>query len=335
MGVAQLGCRASKMGVDEGLEAPLNAGETRERATSDIHQPEVDPNKVSNAAFWCAIGFMLSNAVGLSFSFMHPRKHDAMMEFYAGYILELSLSLDNLFAFYLVFKYFKVISERAQNRVLFWGIVGAIVLRGIMVLAGAAAIHEYRPLLLVCAVVLIYSTYQVFFLEEDDDDEEDLTNNGVVVFAKKILGDFIQGEYQGSKFINDNGKGTPLLLVLFVIELSDVVFAVDSVPAIFGITEDGYVVWSACMCAILCLRSLYTLIVQFVADLEYMNKAIGLVLFFIAIKLLLDLIMHIHVSIKISLSVVAGILFMGVFLSIIKKAQDEAAEAEEEAAIEP
>merc|ERR1712070_1365355 len=198
--------------------------------------------------------------------------------------------------------YFKVISERAQNRVLFWGIVGAIVLRGIMVLAGAAAIHEYRPLLLVCAVVLIYSTYQVFFLEEDDDDEEDLTNNGVVVFAKKILGDFIQGEYQGSKFINDNGKGTPLLLVLFVIELSDVVFAVDSVPAIFGITEDGYVVWSACMCAILCLRSLYTLIVQFVADLEYMNKAIGLVLFFIAVKLILDLCFEYHISIKLFLS---------------------------------
>jgi len=335
MGVAQLGCRASKMGVDEGLEAPLNAGETRERATSDIHQPEVDPNKVSNAAFWCAIGFMISNAVGISFSFLHPRKHDAMMEFYAGYILELSLSLDNLFAFYLVFKYFKVISERAQNRVLFWGIVGAIVLRGIMVLAGAAAIHEYRPLLLVCAVVLIYSTYQVFFLEEDDDDEEDLSNNGVVVFAKKILGDFIQGEYQGSKFINDNGKGTPLLLVLFVIELSDVVFAVDSVPAIFGITEDGYVVWSACMCAILCLRSLYTLIVQFVADLEYMNKAIGLVLFFIAVKLILDLCFEYHISIKLSLSFVAGILFSGAILSIIKKAQDEAAEAEEEAAIEP
>merc|ERR1712070_83261 len=226
--------------------------------------------------------------------------------------------------------YFKVISERAQNRVLFWGIVGAIVLRGIMVLAGAAAIHEYRPLLLVCAVVLIYSTYQVFFLEEDDDDEEDLTNNGVVVFAKKILGDFIQGEYQGSKFINDNGKGTPLLLVLFVIELSDVVFAVDSVPAIFGITEDGYVVWAACMCAILCLRSLYTLIVQFVADLEYMNKAIGLVLFFIAIKLLLDLIFGIHVSIKVSLSFVAGILFAGALLSILYKTEDDDEEDVEE-----
>merc|ERR1712146_640666 len=119
------------------------------------------------------------------------------------------------------------------------------------------------------------------------------------------------------------GKFTPLMLVLAVVELSDIVFAVDSVPAIFGITEDGYVVWAACMCAILCLRSLYTLIVQFVADLEYMNKAIGLVLFFIAIKLLLDLILHIHVSITVSLSFVAGILFSGALLSILYKSDEE------------
>merc|ERR1719181_107999 len=106
--------------------------------------------------------FLLSNGVGLSFSFIHPRKHDAMMEFYAGYILELALSLDNLFAFYLVFKYFKVKNEAAQNRVLFWGIVGAIVLRAIMV--G-----------LVAAVVLFYTTYIVFFADEDDD--EDIADN--------------------------------------------------------------------------------------------------------------------------------------------------------------
>merc|ERR1711990_1107888 len=325
MGVAQLGCRASKMGVDEGLEAPLNAGETRERATSDIHQPEVDPNKVSNAAFWCAIGFMISNAVGISFSFLHPRKHDAMMEFYAGYILELSLSLDNLFAFYLVFKYFKVVSEKAQNRVLFWGIVGAIVLRAAMVLAGAAAIHEYRPLLLVCAAVLIYSTYQVFFMEEDDEDE-DLSENSVVKLAQYLVP--CGSTYHSSDFVHD-GQFTPLFLVLVVIEFSDVIFAVDSVPAIFGITEDGSVVWAACMCAIMCLRSLYTLIVQFVADLEYMNKAIGLVLFFIAIKLILDMVFHYKITIVISLSFVAGILFAGAILSILFRSEDDDEEDEE------
>merc|ERR1711959_238649 len=325
MGGCSQGGSSETMGAEE-LNEPLAAADVeqgRARAVSDITVPgQVDPNKVRNALGWTVLGFMLSNAVGLSFSFMHPRKHDAMMEFYAGYILELSLSLDNLFAFYLVFKYFKVVSERAQNRVLFWGIVGAIVLRAFMVAVGAAAIHQYHPLSLVCAAVLIYSTYQVFFMEEDDEDE-DLSENSVVKLAQYLVP--CGSTYHSSDFVHD-GKFTPLMLVLVVIEFSDVVFAVDSVPAIFGITEDGVVVWAACMCAILCLRSLYTLIVQFVADLEYMNKAIGLVLFFIAIKLILDLVFEVHITIALSLSFVAGILTSGAILSIIKKARDEAEE---------
>merc|ERR1712138_69403 len=114
-----------------------------------------------------------------------------------------------------------------------------------------------------------------------------------------------------------------------VIEMSDIIFAVDSVPAIFGITEDAWVVWAACMCAIMCLRSLYTLIVQFVADLEYMNKAIGLVLFFIAIKLILDMVFHYKITIVISLSFVAGILFAGAILSILFRSEDDDEEDEE------
>merc|ERR1711934_1126019 len=313
-----------RMGVSD-LEQPLSGEQGRARAVSDITVPgNVDPAKVRNALMWTFASFCLSNVVALGFNMLHPRKHEAMMEFYAGYILELSLSLDNLFAFYLVFKYFKVVSERAQNRVLFWGIVGAIVLRAFMVAVGAAAIHQYRPLLLVCAAVLIYSTYQVFFMEEDDDDE-DLENNSVVKLAQWLVP--VSGTYHSSDFFHE-GKATPLLLVLVVIEFSDVVFAVDSVPAIFGITEDPYIVWAACMCAIMCLRSLYTLIVQFVADLEYMNKAIGLVLFFIAVKLILDICFGVHVSIAMSLAFVAGILFAGAFLSIMKLRNEEGEEEE-------
>merc|ERR1712139_612054 len=303
----------------------------RARAVSDITVPgQVDPNKVRNALGWTVLGFMLSNAVGLSFSFMHPRKHDAMMEYYAGYILELSLSLDNLFAFYLVFKYFKVVSEKAQNRVLFWGILGAIVFRAIMVAAGAVALHTFRPLLLVCAFVLLWSTYQVFFMEEDDEDE-DLSDNGVVKFAQYFVK--VEAAYHSSDFFHE-GKATPLLLVLLVIEFSDIVFAVDSVPAIFGITENVVVVWAACMCAILCLRSLYTLVVQFVTDLPYMNTAIGVVLFFIALKLISDVCFGFKWPIGISLGIVAGILGLGCALSIHKKAVDAAVEAAEENAAE-
>jgi len=300
------------------------------RSASDItREGPANPAKVQEAMMYTIASFLLSNGIGLSFSFIHPRKHDAMMEFYAGYILELALSLDNLFAFYLVFKYFKVKNEAAQNRVLFWGIIGAIVLRAIMIGFGAAAVHSYRPILLVAAAFLIWTTYIVFFADEDDD--EDIADNAALKLAQYLVP--VEGNYDGARFFNAEGKATPLFLVLVTIEFSDVMFAFDSVPAIFGVTEDGYVVWAACMCAIMCLRSLYTLIVQFVAELEYMNKAIGLVLFFIAIKLLLDLIFGIHVSIKVSLSFVAGILFAGALLSILYKSDED--EDEDEAAETP
>lgn len=245
------------------------------------------------------------------------------MEFYAGYMVEMSLSLDNLFAFYLVFKYFKVHSEAAQNRVLFWGIIGAVVLRGLMVLAGSAILHTFRPLLLICAVVLIFSAYQVLLVGEDDDDDEDLSDNACVLLAEKIIP--VGRGYHGADFVYE-GQFTPLMLVLAVIEFSDVVFAVDSVPAIFGITENTVVVWAACMCAILCLRSLYTLVVQFVTDLPYMNNAIGLVLFFIALKLISDVCFEFKWPIGISLGIVAGILGVGAVLSIQKKSYDLALE---------
>lgn len=301
-----------------GVELEESLVEGRNRAVSDAEVNVVDPNKVKSAMAWTLASFLLSNGIGLSFSFLHPRKHEAMMEFYAGYVLELALSLDNLFAFYLVFKYFKVKNEKAQNRVLFWGIVGAIVLRALMVGIGAVAIRTYRPVLFVAALFLFWTTYIVFFADEDDD--EDIAENAALKLAQYLVP--VGSSFHGSAFFHE-GQATPLLLVLVTIEFSDVMFAFDSVPAIFGITDDGYVVWAACMCAIMCLRSLYTLIVQFVADLEYMNKAIGLVLFFIGLKLMLDIVLHVHVSITVSLSFVAGILFSGAFLSIVFKTDDE------------
>merc|ERR1711871_1914649 len=298
---------------------------------SDItREGPANPAKVQEAMMYTIASFLLSNGIGLSFSFIHPRKHDAMMEFYAGYILELALSLDNLFAFYLVFKYFKVKNEKAQNRVLFWGIVGAIVLRAVMIFIGAAAIHSYRNILLIAAVFLFYTTYIVFFADEEDD--EDIADNPALKMAQWLVpvsSGFEKYYFFHSEGHANAGQATPLMLVLVTIEFSDVMFAFDSVPAIFGVTDDGYVVWAACMCAIMCLRSLYTLLVQFVTELEYMNKAIGLVLFFIGLKLLLDIIMGIHVSITVSLSFVAGVLFSGAILSVIFREEEEEEEAAE------
>merc|ERR1711865_439640 len=289
-------------------------------------EPE-NPNKAREAFLYCIMGVCFS--IGVSVWIRDDQSDEAMMEFYAGYFVEMSLSLDNLFAFYLVFKYFKVHSEAAQNRVLFWGILGAIFLRGVMVVMGAAMIHTFRPLLLVCAVVLTFSAYQVLIIGEDDDDDEDLSDNFCVVMAAKIVP--VNAGYHGADFIHD-GKCTPPFLVLMVIEFSDIVFAVDSVPAIFGITENIIVVWAACMCAILCLRSLYTLVVQFVTDLPYMNNAIGIVLFFFAMKLISDVCFDFKWPIGISLGIVAGILGIGAVLSIQKKRFDLALEEAEASA---
>merc|ERR1712166_690728 len=309
-----------KMGSDDQLAEPL-APEADEKYGAVEEEPE-NPNKAREAMLYCLLGVCFSVAV--SVWIRYDQSDEAMMEFYAGYTVEMSLSLDNLFAFYLVFKYFKVHSEAAQNRVLFWGILGAIFLRGVMVVMGAAMIHTFRPLLLICAVVLIFSAYQVPIIGEDDDDDEDLSDNFCVTMASKIVP--VNAGYHGADFVYE-GKCTPLLLVLMVIEFSDIVFAVDSVPAIFGITENIIVVWAACMCAILCLRSLYSLVVQFVTDLPYMNNAIGIVLFFIAMKLISDVCFDFKWPIGISLGIVAGILGIGCVMSIQKKANDAALEA--------
>merc|ERR1712072_1190365 len=313
--------RVKNMGSDD-MQEPLA---DQEETPDELGEDQENTNKAREAFFYCLLGVCFS--IGVSVWIRYDQSDEAMMEFYAGYMVEMSLSLDNLFAFYLVFKYFKVHSEAAQNRVLFWGILGAILLRGLMVLMGSAMIHTFRPMLLICAVVLIFPAYQVLIVGEDDDDDEDLSDNICVQVASKIVP--VDSGYHGADFIH-NGKCTPLLLVLVVIEFSDIVFAVDSVPAIFGITENTIVVWAACMCAILCLRSLYTLVVQFVTDLPYMNNAIGIVLFFIALKLISDVCFGFKWPIGISLGIVAGILGLGCALSIHKKAVDAAVEAAEE-----
>lgn len=308
------------MGSSDDLQQPL-AADVQVEVDNELGEDATNPNKAREAFLYCLLGVCFS--LGVAVWIRYDQSDEAMMEFFAGYMVEMSLSLDNLFAFYLVFKYFKVHSEEAQNRVLFWGILGAILLRGVMVVMGSAIIHTFRPLLLVCAVVLIFSAYQVLMIGEDDDDDEDLSDNACVLLAEKIIP--VGRGYDGANFRKD-GQFTPLMLVLVVIEFSDVVFAVDSVPAIFGITENTIVVWAACMCAILCLRSLYTLVVQFVTDLPYMNNAIGIVLFFIALKLISDVCFGFKWPIGVSLGIVAGILGVGAVMSIQKKASDLAEE---------
>ncbi|XP_024983938.1 thylakoid membrane protein TERC, chloroplastic isoform X1 [Cynara cardunculus var. scolymus] len=237
-------------------------------------------------------------------------------EFFAGYLLEQSLSVDNLFVFVLVFKYFKV-PLAYQNRVLSFGIAGAIVFRLSLILLGTATLQRFEAVNLLLASILLYSSFKLF--SAGDDDEEDLSDNFIVKTCQKIIP--VTSAYDGNRFFTvENGawKATPLLLTVAVIELSDIAFAVDSIPAVFGVTRDPFVVFSSNLFAILGLRSLYTLISEGMADLEYLQPSIGIVLGFIGCKMILDFFGY-HVSTEVSLGCVATTLSAGVLLSLLKK----------------
>ena len=176
-------------------------------------------------------------------------------EFAAGYLLEQSLSVDNLFVFVLLFSSFKVPAP-LQAKVLEYGLLGAALLRLIFILAGAAVLDRFRPALLLFAAVLLGSSYKILFQGKQDEDEE-LEQNGVVRLARRLLP--VAPDYDGDRFwttVDGARTATPLLLVLVVVELSDLVFAVDSIPAVFGVTSDPFIVYSSNMFAIASLRAI-------------------------------------------------------------------------------
>ncbi|KAJ8899955.1 hypothetical protein K2173_019660 [Erythroxylum novogranatense] len=169
-------------------------------------------------------------------------------EFFAGYILEQSLSVDNLFVFVLIFNYFKV-PLKYQNRVLSYGIAGAIIFRSSLILLGTATLQRFEAVNLLLAVILLYSSFKLFSSEEDD---SDLSDNFVVKTCQRFIP--VTSYYDGNKFLtSQNGvwKATPLLLTVAVIELSDIAFAVDSIPAVFGVTRDPFIVFTSNLFAIL------------------------------------------------------------------------------------
>lgn len=239
---------------------------------------------------------------------------DKASEYFAGYLLEQSLSVDNLFVFVLVFDYFKVPVAR-QNRVLNYGIWGAVVMRAIMIGAGVEIIEHFEPILLVFAGILIFSSYKLL-AEGDEEEDEDMGENAIVKFCSNLIP--VSKDYVGDNFwtVVDGAKmATPLLLVLAVIEVSDVVFAVDSIPAVFGVTKDPFIVYTSNMFAILSLRQLYGLVSKAVGELEYLQTAVALVLGFIGVKMVAEF-GGFHVPTDASLAVVATMLGGGVAASV-------------------
>jgi tellurite resistance protein TerC len=252
-------------------------------------------------------------------------------EFIAGYLIEWSLSVDNIFVFVLIFSFFKV-ARHYQHRVLFWGILSALVLRGFMILAGAALIHRFGWIIFVFGLFLIVTGIRMGLHKESSLDPGD---TWVVRLARRLLP--VTDGYRDHHFVvREAGHWavTPLFLVLLVIETTDVVFALDSIPAIFAVTRDPFIVYTSNVFAILGLRSLYFLLANVMDMFRYLKFGISVVLVFVGIKMLLSE-SRWALSTPVALGVIAAVLGMSVALSILatriedKRARLKSSETEE------
>jgi tellurite resistance protein TerC len=254
-------------------------------------------------------------------------------EFFTAYVVEFSLSLDNIFVIALIMGYFGI-PEQYRHRILFWGIIGALVFRGIAIGMGAAIVHEFHYVLYGFGVLLLYTAFKM--ITNNEDETPDFGNSRVYRMLKKMFN--ITTEYDGNKFFTrKNGvlMATPLFIALVMVEFADIAFATDSIPAVFAITQDPFIVYTSNIFAIMGLRSLFFALQAALHRFEYLKYAISAVLGFIGIKLLvMDLF---PIPSNVSLAVTLGLLSLGVIVSLFKtrntvivEAGSETATAEEQ-----
>ena len=234
------------------------------------------------------------------------------LEFFTGYVVEKSLSLDNVFVFLLVFQYFRV-DPKYQHRLLFWGVVGALVLRGAMVGAGAALIARFDWVLYLLGAFLLYSGFKLFGADHAVHPEK----NPVVRWARKFL-PISQSETGQNLFVRQAGRWlfTPFFLVVIVLETTDLVLAVDSIAAVFGVTRDPFIVYSSNVCAILGLRALYFLLAGILQYFQFLDEGLAITVMFIGAKMLAS--PWVHISTGLSLAIVGGIIALSILISVLR-----------------
>ena len=270
---------------------------------------------MKEAAIWTAVWVALS--LGFNGLIWHWEGDAKALEFLTGYLVEYSLSVDNIFVFVLLFSSF-AIPRQYQHRVLFWGILSALVLRGVMIGAGVKFIEAFQWAFDVFGALLVFTGAKMLWLKRRS---VDFNENWLVRLGRRFLP--IADQFQGSNFsirLEDGRRMlTPLALVLVVIEATDVLFALDSIPAIFGITHDPFIVYTSNICAILGLRSLYFLLAGVVHKFVYLKSALAIILSFIGAKMLLADVYHIPTSA--SLGVVGLVLLAAITLSLFRSRQ--------------
>src|SRR5690606_15785278 len=245
------------------------------------------------------------------------RGEQSAVEFLTGYLIEKSLSVDNLFVFILIFNYFGV-APKYHHKLLFWGVLGALVLRAIFILVGVALIAKFHFLIYIMGAFLVYTGIKMAFSHDTEIDPE---NNPLVKWASKYL-PMKRTSVDGKFFVRENGKlyATPLFLVLIMIESTDVVFAVDSIPAILAISKDPFIVYTSNVFALLGLRALYFALAGIIQLFHYLHYGLSLILAFIGVKLVLSDIYHIDM--KYALIAVGGILAISIIASMLFPKKD-------------
>ena len=279
-------------------------------------------------AVWISVSLVFCAGIYL---FYPVEPHEKAMEFLAGYLIEKSLSMDNLFVFLMLFSFFGI-ERKYQHEVLFWGIFGALVLRSIFIFAGAAMVEQFEWVLGLFGLFLLYTGGKMFM--HDDNEQTDPSQNIIVRWFRKVypVTDTMHGD---RFFIIESGKrmATPLFVALLFIETTDVAFAVDSIPAVFSVSRDPFIVLTSNIFAILGLRALYFALAAIAKYFTYLKYGLGVILIFVGIKMLLAMneyinafgsllgfklnMPHIEVPTPVSLAVIFGVLVLSMLLSVV------------------
>jgi tellurite resistance protein TerC len=287
---------------------------------------------VREAATWTVVWISLSLLFNLGLYYWAGP--EPAIDFLTGYLVEYSLSVDNIFIFVLLFTYVRV-PAAYQHRVLFWGILGALVMRGTMILLGAALIERFEWIIYIFGAFLIFTGVRMG-LSKDDEEEIHPDGNPLVRFFRRFMP--VTKEMHGEKFfvkLDGVTYATPLFIVLLIVESTDLIFAVDSIPAIFGITTDPFIVFTSNVCAILGLRSLYFLLAGVMDKFFYLKLGLAFILTFVGVKMVLPFITGffvpavfdhpVHIDNLVSLSVIVATLTIAVVASLIRARRLEAA----------
>lgn len=278
---------------------------------------------------WIVISLLFCGGIYL---FYPGDAHEKAMEFLAGYLIEKSLSMDNMFVFLMLFSFFGV-ERKYQHEVLFWGIFGALVLRSVFIFAGAAMVERFEWVLGLFGLFLLYTGGKMF--SHNDEQQADPSNNIIVRWFKKIFP--VTDQMHEDKFFVKGDKGkwlaTPLFVTLLVIETTDVAFAVDSIPAVFSVSRDPFIVLTSNIFAILGLRALYFALAAVAKYFKYLKYGLGIILIFVGVKMLLAMneyinalgelvgltlnMPHIEVPITLSLAIIFGVLVLSMGISVL------------------